>query len=59
MWKNQTFFFSPQVACFERTDLPPEAQLSAFPALEQENVAYFRGILPPDRQVGDSSHIQF
>lgn len=41
--------------CFERTSLPPEAQLSHFPEEDEQDVRYFRGIFPP-LQVGTSPH---
>jgi hypothetical protein len=42
--------------CFERTSLPPEAQLSSFPEEDEQDVKYFRGIFPP-HQVGASPAI--
>ena len=38
--------------CFERTTLPPETQLSAFPEEDEEGVRYFRGIDASDGQAG-------
>jgi hypothetical protein len=37
--------------CFDRTALPPEAQLSHYPEEDEKDVKYYRGIYPA-HQVG-------